>query len=50
MLSRFADPYDQDVPPAPPDDPAAEALSPTPQWPDNRLHDAGRGHRLPGSA
>ena len=37
MLSRFADPYDQDVPPAPPDDPAAEALSPVPQWPDNRL-------------
>ncbi len=24
-------------PPAPPDDPAAEALSPVPQWPDNRL-------------
>src|SRR5271157_6041293 len=37
MLSRFADPYDQDVPPAPPDDPASEALSPVPQWPDNRL-------------
>jgi hypothetical protein len=37
MLSRFADPYDQDVPPAPPDDPATEALSPAPQWPDNRL-------------
>jgi hypothetical protein len=37
MLSRYADPYDQDVPPAPPDDPAAEALSPVPQWPDNRL-------------
>jgi hypothetical protein len=37
MLARFADPYDQDVPPAPPDDPAAEALSPVPQWPDNRL-------------
>jgi hypothetical protein len=36
-LSRFADPYDQDFPPAPPDDPAAEALSPVPQWPDNRL-------------
>ena len=36
-MSRFADPYDQDVPPAPPDDPAAEALSPVPQWPDNRL-------------
>jgi len=37
MLARFADPYDQDVPPAPPDDPVAEALSPVPQWPDNRL-------------
>jgi hypothetical protein len=36
-LSRFADPYDQDVPPAPPDDVATEALSPVPQWPDNRL-------------
>jgi len=36
-LSRFADPYDPEVPPAPPDDPAAEALSPVPQWPDNRL-------------
>lgn len=36
-LSRFADPYDQDFPPAPPDDPAAEALSPVPQWPDHRL-------------
>ena len=36
-LSRYADPYDQEVPPAPPDDPAAEALSPVPQWPDNRL-------------
>ncbi len=36
-LSRYADPYDQDVPPAPPDDPASEALSPVPQWPDNRL-------------
>ncbi len=37
MLSRYADPYDQEVPPAPPDDPATEALSPVPQWPDNRL-------------
>lgn len=37
MLSRFADPYDPDRPPAPPDDPAAEALSPVPQWPDHRL-------------
>ncbi len=36
-LSRFADPYDPEVPPAPPDDAAAEALSPVPQWPDNRL-------------
>jgi hypothetical protein len=36
-LSRFADPYDQDAPPAPPDDVATEALSPTPQWPSNRL-------------
>src|SRR3954453_4993675 len=36
-LARYADPYDPDVPPAPPDDRATEALSPTPQWPDNRL-------------
>ncbi|WP_406699492.1 hypothetical protein V5E97_11565 [Singulisphaera sp. Ch08] len=36
-LSRFADPYDPDAPPAPPDDYAAQALSPAPQWPDNRL-------------
>src|SRR5262245_15169943 len=36
-LSRFADPYDPDAPPAPPDDLAAEALSPIPQWPSNRL-------------
>ncbi len=36
-LSRFADPYDQDAPPAPPDDVATEALSPVPQWPSNRL-------------
>jgi hypothetical protein len=36
-LSRFADPYDIDQPPAPPDDPAAEATSPVPQWPHNRL-------------
>src|SRR5262245_23669023 len=27
-LSRFASPYDPEFPPAPPDDPAAEALSP----------------------
>ena len=36
-LSRFAQPYDIDRPPAPPDDRAAEALSPTPQWPHHRL-------------
>ena len=36
-MSRFADPYDPDNPPAPPDDFAAEALSPVPQWPGNRL-------------
>jgi hypothetical protein len=36
-LSRYSDPYDPDVPPAPPDDRATEALSPAPQWPDNRL-------------
>jgi hypothetical protein len=36
-LSRFGDPYDPDRPPAPPDDRAAEALSPVPQWPDHRL-------------
>jgi hypothetical protein len=36
-LSRFADPYDPDVPPAPPDDFAAESMSPVPQWPNNRL-------------
>ena len=36
-LARFADPYDPDVPPAPPDDRAAEALSPAPQWPEHRL-------------
>lgn len=36
-LSRFADPYDPEFPPAPPDDPTAEALSPVPQWPDHRL-------------
>ena len=36
-LSRFADPYDPDRPPAPPDDRASEALSPIPQWADNRL-------------
>lgn len=36
-LSRFAEPYDPDRPPAPPDDRATEALSPVSQWPDNRL-------------
>ena len=36
-LARFADPYDPDRPPAPPDDFAAQALSPVPQWPDHRL-------------
>jgi hypothetical protein len=36
-LSRFADGYDPDRPPAPPDDRAAEALSPVPQWPHHRL-------------
>ncbi len=36
-MSRFANPYDPDVPPAPPDDFAAQALSPVPQWPEARL-------------
>jgi len=36
-LSRFADPYDPDRPPAPPDDYATQAVSPVPQWPDHRL-------------
>jgi hypothetical protein len=36
-LARFADPYDRDRPPAPPDDFASQALSPVPQWPDHRL-------------
>ena len=36
-LSRYADPYDPDRPPAPPDDFATQALAPVPQWPDNRL-------------
>ena len=35
--SRFADPYDPDRPPAPPDDFPTQALSPVPQWPDHRL-------------
>lgn len=37
QMSRFADPYDPDHPPAPPDDYATQALSPVPQWPQNRL-------------
>lgn len=36
-MSRFADPFDPDHPPAPPDDIAAEALSPVPQTPRTRL-------------
>ena len=36
-LARFADPYDRDRPPAPPDDFAAQSLSPVPQWPEHRL-------------
>ncbi|MGC8641445.1 MAG: hypothetical protein ACP5XB_16390, partial [Isosphaeraceae bacterium] len=36
-MSRFADPYDPEFLPAPPDDPTTEMLSPVPQWPDNRL-------------
>ena len=36
-MSRFASPYDPEFPPAPPDDPTSEALSPVPQWPDHRL-------------
>ena len=36
-LSRYAQPYDPDRPPAPPDDYATERLSPTPQWPVHRL-------------
>jgi len=36
-MSRFADYSDPEFPPAPPDDVAAEALSPKPQSPDNRL-------------
>ena len=36
-MSRFADPYDPDRPPAPPDDYPTQAMSPVPQWPDNRL-------------
>ena len=36
-MARFANPYDPDRPPAPPDDFPAQALSPVPQWPDHRL-------------
>ncbi len=36
-MSRFADPFDPDHPAAPPDDLAAEALSPVPQVPRTRL-------------
>ena len=36
-MSRYADPYDPDRPPAPPDDYAAQMLTPVPQNPDNRL-------------
>ena len=35
--SRFANPYDVDRQPAPPDDPMTQALSPTPQFPYHRL-------------
>ncbi|HWE37527.1 MAG TPA: hypothetical protein VG406_13240 [Isosphaeraceae bacterium] len=37
QLARFAQPYDPDRPPAPPDDYPTESLSPTPQWPIHRL-------------
>src|SRR3954470_22877187 len=36
-MARFAQPYDRDRPPAPPDDFVAEKISPVPQWPDHRL-------------
>ena len=36
-MSRFADPFDPDHPAAPPDDVAAESLSPVPQAPRTRL-------------
>jgi len=35
--SRFANPYDPDRPPEPPDDYAASRLSPTPQWTQHKL-------------
>lgn len=37
MMSRYAEPYDPDHPPAPPDDYATQALSPVPQWSQKRL-------------
>ncbi len=36
-MSRYAEPYDPDHPPAPPDDYATQAMSPVPQWSQNRL-------------
>src|SRR5262249_35186070 len=36
-LARYTDYSNPDNPPAPPDDYATEAMSPVPQWPDNRL-------------
>jgi hypothetical protein len=36
-MARYANPYDPDTPPAPPDDYPTQAMSPVPQWPDNRL-------------
>src|SRR5579864_3445229 len=36
-LSRYGDPYNQEFPPAPPDDYATQALSPVPQSPGHRL-------------
>jgi Outer membrane efflux protein len=36
-MARFADPYDPDRPPAPPDDFASQVTSPIPQWPDHRM-------------
>jgi hypothetical protein len=37
-MSRYADPYDPDRPPAPPDDFATQAMGPIPQNPTNRLY------------
>jgi hypothetical protein len=36
-MSRFADPFDPDRLPSPPDDHPTEALTVTPQWPNNRV-------------